>query len=623
MTDLEKLLERGLVAQNEGRWENAREIFNQALKLDSKNGVALYSLGVIEHTQSNPEIAFDYLKRLVEHHPQFPQGWFAIGIIYGGRKMYAEAHRSYDNALQLNPTYTEVLINKGVLYEEAKQHRDSLECFEKILQLDTNHQAALCNSGILLTDFKKHDLANQRFKRLVDLNPDYDYVLGLLSFSRLSICDWTDYHELKARILAGVALDKKVCKPLAIHALTDDSVLLKKCAQRFAEGRFNKALKEGLPVTKRPDPTRSKIRLAYISPDFREHPVGQLFRDIIQHHSKDDFELIGYSLGIDDQSQIRSDIISKFDVIYDVRQQPSFVIEQAIRDQGVDILVDLAGYTADSRTEVFVGHPAPVTVNFLGFPGTLGLKCYDYIIADSIAVPEYDLEHYVEKVIWVDGGYFPIYEAATLVNIRKTTRQEHGLPDDEFIFASFCNNYKINPEIFDIWMSILRQCEHSILWLAKSNPESETNLRKEALARDVSPDRLYFADRTKLFADHLSRYTLIDLFLDTFPYTAHTTALDALSAGCPILTCQGGSFHSRGAASILSFKRLDMLITHTLQEYAAKAVALYESRELLRRVKDQVSNTLKNENSCGAKSYVQNLENAFKEMLVDERGAHF
>jgi protein O-GlcNAc transferase len=611
-TTANDLLAKAIRKQEEGKMTEAKADFHKVLKLDPRNPFALYSLGIFAQQENNLLEAFNYFKKSVTFFQGFAQGWYALGVLFSGRKLYKEAFESYDNATLINNNYTEALINKGVLHEEVKEHYKALECFEKILSYNPDYCPALCNAGIILSDFKEYELSINRFQRLVDLDPDYKYALGLLAFAKLHACDWLGYTELKARIEDGIRKGKPVCKPLAIQAITDSAEISYNVARLFAEDAFGRS--NYYPAAHKPnqlDRSR-KIRLAYLSPDFREHPVGQVIEGVLSQHDKNNFTLIGLSLGIDDHGALRKKIISHFDEFYDLRQLPDDHAIAQLEKLDIDILVDIAGYTADSRTALLKSHPATVQINYLGYPGSMGVNYIDYIVGDRCVTPTEDARFYSETILPLSEAYFPPYLNTVRPTFKKQ-KSDYGIPDDKFVYVSFCNNYKMNSDVFLIWMKILYATQNSVLWLAKTSAAAERNLREFATSIGVTADRLIFAERVPSYTDHLDRYSVCDVFLDTFPYNAHTTTQDAVFAGLPVLTKHGHAFHSRVAESILISNDCQELVARDEAEYLRMAVNLWENRGYL----DQIKKKIRAQKTDGKlTSYVRDLENAYQRALL-------
>jgi predicted O-linked N-acetylglucosamine transferase (SPINDLY family) len=356
-----------------------------------------------------------------------------------------------------------------------------------------------------------------------------------------------------------------------------------------------------------------RIRIAYFSADFRQHPVGHLLAGVIERHDKSRFEIIGLSLGLDDQSALRSRFAAGFEKFLDVGPMALSELSNLIRNLEVDIVVDLAGFTADARPDVFANRVAPVQVNFLGYPGTMGASYMDYIIADKYVIPEALTHCYDEKVVYLPDTYLPT-DSTQSATSHTPTREEVGLPASGFVFCSFNHIFKINPKIFHVWMQLLAAVQDSVLWLSKPSDEAAENLRQAAALAGIDPKRLVFAGRVPLVEDHLARYRLADLFLDTTPYNAHTTAADALMVGLPVLTCSGNSFASRVAGSLLHAIGLPELITESLDQYRELALDLARAPGRLADLKARLAANRSRQALFDTGRYCSHLEAAFTKM---------
>jgi predicted O-linked N-acetylglucosamine transferase (SPINDLY family) len=519
-----------------------------------------------------------------------------------GRK--EESLQSYDAGLALEPDAISALLNSGVLLRDMHRHKEALERFNRVVAIDPDNASGLGNCAILLTEFKQSDAAIAMFKRLLEIHPDFDYGPGLLAYERLHICDWTDFELGKRQILDGVRAGKRTCKSLSIMAFSDSAADHLASAKTFA-AHF--CPKKPVSLWNGERYRHEKIRIAYVSPDLREHPVGHLIAGVFERHDKSRFETIAISLGIDDQSRLRARMLQAFDRFVDVRGMGSLQIAELMRSMEVDIAIDLGGYTSDTRTDVFAYRPAPVQVNYLGYPGTMGTDYYDYILADKQVIPTEQQRFYTERVAYLPDAYLPT-DRSVQISERTPTRAECGLPEDAFVFCSFSHDYKITPPLFDIWMRLLNKVPGSVLWLMARGDLAQRNLRKEAAARGVDPQRLVFAGRVPLVEDHLARYRQADLFLDTHPYNAHTTAADALMAGLPVLTYMGQAFPARVAGSLLTALGVPELITHSQAAYEAKAIELAAQPDQLQSVKAQVAACIATQALFDTKAFCQHLE---------------
>jgi predicted O-linked N-acetylglucosamine transferase (SPINDLY family) len=396
--------------------------------------------------------------------------------------------------------------------------------------------------------------------------------------------------------------------PFPALALLDSPPLLRAAAESWIreESPRNDAL-GAIP----PRPRSAKIRVGYFSADFRVHPVALLSAGIFERHDRSKFEVIAFAFGPESNDQMRARLVKAFDSFVDVRQRTDVEAATLARDMGIDIAVDLNGITEHGRSGIFALRAAPIQINFLGYPGTMGAGYMDYLIGDRTVIPREYHDHYVEKIIYLPGSFIP-FDSSYAVADKTFMRQELGLPPEGFVFCCFNNAFKITPAVFDRWMRILARVEDSVLWLSPTNPTSAANLRKEAVRRGIEPLRLVFAPRLASLPEHLARLRAADLFLDTFPYNAHASALDALWAGLPVLTCEGHSFASRVAASVLRTIDLPQLITGSLSQYEDTATLLAQDPVRLSRMRETLANNRASTELFDTAGYTKNLEAAYE-----------
>jgi protein O-GlcNAc transferase len=607
--ELARRSQTALGLQHEGRLDEAQAMFVQVLLEKPWDFVALYSMGVICQQKGEPLKALEFFDVTVKGNPQFAPNWYNRASVLQALKRSDEALENYDRALEIDPKYSEALVNRGAVLQEMSRHSEALENYQRLLEFDPDNDKALGNKGILLTEFKRYDEASATFEKLLQVNPDFDYALGLLAFSNMHACNWEGLAEMSTQISTGVRAGKPVTKTLGLLAISDSPEEHLLCSRIFSV----RMCPTQEPIWKGERYRHDKIRIAYVSPDFREHPVGHLMAGIFEAHDRSRFETIAISLGIDDHGALRSRISSSFDTFIDARQKNTRDIALLMRSMEVDIAIDLAGYTADSRTGIFAYRPAPVQVNYLGYPSTLGTDYMDYILADRFVIPEEHQPYFDEKVVYLPDTYLPT-DSSLKVAERTPERAEFGLPAEGFVYCSFNHAYKINPEVFDRWMHILERVPGSVLWLMKLNSSAEGNLRREAAARGIDPDRLIFATRVPLVEDHLARYRLADLFLDTTPYNAHTTASDALFVGLPVLTYLGNAFPGRVAAGLVNAIGVPELVTNSLEEYEEVAVALAHNRPRLCDLRTRLAINKETHPLFDTKRMCRGLESAYQGM---------
>lgn len=360
------------------------------------------------------------------------------------------------------------------------------------------------------------------------------------------------------------------------------------------------------------DNCSKKIKLAYFSSDFRDHPVSYLLARVLELHNKEDFEIIGFSLATAKQSDIKDRLLNAFDQFFEVQHLSDLEIANLSRELGIQIAIDLNGHTSHNRSQVFSYQAAPIQINFLGYPGTLGNKKIDYIISDKTVIPKDSQSYYTEKIIYLPNCYLPVDDLRLSV-APTNLKNVHNLPQDKFIFCSFNAPYKINKSLFRVWMSVLSKVSDSVLWLSSYDAAAQANLRRYAMEHGVNPQRIIFASRLEKAEDHLARIQLADLALDTFPYNGHTTTVDALIANVPVVTCQGQTFAGRVASSLMCSLDMNMLITTSLKDYEDKIVEIAHTPHYLSELKILLKNKIKTSPSFNSLAYTQGLENALKQ----------
>ena len=578
-------IESALALQNAGNLSEAEAGFRAILLNQPSNKVAIYSLGVILIGRNDIEEAEALFRHGCMTTPDFAPNWFGYAITCQKLGRWDQSLLSYDEAIKADPNYIEAIVDKGVLLRNMLRHHDSLKCFERALEINPEHQTALGNYAILLSEFKQVDKSIELFDRLHKLHPNHDYIAGLLIYERMHVADWTQFASLRAEIIEGVRAGRKVCKSLPFMALSDSAQDQFSCGKIFATHYAPKAKK---PLWNGEIYQHDKLRIAYVSPDLREHPVGHLMAGIFENHDRSRVETYAISLGIDDRSPLRERIKSSFDHFIEARGMASNKIAEKMREMEIDCAIDLAGYTADSRTEVFAWRPAPVHVNFLGYAGTLGVDYMDYLIADKHVIPPEHQNCFSEKILYMPDTYLPTDRNLKIAD-ETPSRAACGLPEEGVVFCSFSHDYKVSPPLWRVWMSLLEKVPGSVLWLVARNEQTQANFRNAAEMFGIEGHRLVFAGRVPRVEDHLARYRLADLFLDTWPYNAHTTAADALGAGLPVLTYMGGAFPARVAGSLLYAIGLPEMVTHSWEDYENLALDLVKNPTRLAALKAKLA----------------------------------
>jgi predicted O-linked N-acetylglucosamine transferase (SPINDLY family) len=473
----------------------------------------------------------------------------------------------YDGALRHRPDYVEALANRGNCLIQLRRWPEALAAFDKTLTLSPGRVSALNGRAGTLSKLKRFPEALVAYGQLRSADRNNPYALGGMLVAAMQMCDWDAVEKLRSAVETGVARGSAIVPPFLFLGFSGDPALQLRCAQ-------NAIAELGLPAVaprwrgERYD--HQRLRLGYLSADYCQHPVALLIARLIEAHDRSRFEVLGFSTGPDDGSAIRSRMTKAFDQFHDLRGRGADESAALIRRLEVDVLVDLTGHTEGDHFAILNHRPAPVQVNWLGYPATDGALSLDYVLADVTVTPAGHEPFFSEKIVRLPGCYFPTaYDPSPPA----PSRSKAGLPETGFIFASFNNSWKITRDVFAAWMRLLKAVQKSILWLLDANDAFRDNLRGAASAAGLDPARLIFAPRTDPDS-HLARQQLADLMLDTAPYNGHMTTSDALWACVPLVTMLGTAFAGRAAASQLQTLGLPELITSSLEDYEALALAL-------------------------------------------------
>jgi predicted O-linked N-acetylglucosamine transferase (SPINDLY family) len=594
------------------RFTEAVEACDEAISLNPNYAEGWSNKGAALHELKRYEEALMHYDKALSLKPDYAEGWFNKGNTLHELRSYEEALMHYDQALSLNPDYAEGWSNKGNALHELKFYEEAIAHYDKALSLKPDYADAWSNKGVTLNGLKLYEEAIAHYDKALSLKSDINWILGDLLRTKMKIADWSGLAESLQNVAKDLMANKPVIQPFALLGFNDDAFLHKRSSEIYTQSQypFNTTLGS---ISKRPkSQDNQKIRIAYFSADFKNHPVAYLIAELFELHDKSQFETYAFSL-MAAADEMRSRLHQVFDHFIDAEKMSDVAIAQYARDLDIDIAIDLSGFTEGSRTGIFSYRAAPIQVNYLGYPGTMGADYIDYIIADKTLIPPDSQQFYSEKVVYLPASY-QVNDRKRVIADRQFTRQALGLPEDDFVFCCFNNNHKILPATFAAWMRILKAVEGSVLWLLQDNPKVVENLRKEADKLGVDPNRLVFAERMAL-PEHLARHRQADLFLDTLPYNAHTTTSDALWAGLPVLTLMGQSFASRVAASLLQAIGLPELITSTPEEYEALAIELAKHPQKLTDIKQKLANNRLTTPLFDTPLFTQNMETAYLQMM--------
>ncbi len=591
------------------RNSEALEALESVTRIAPTNSHAWSRKSVLLSKLNRNQDALTAVERAIELDPANEEAWNNRGLIHLAMGQAQEALQSFDRVLQRRPTYVEVRNNRGLALKALMRTPDALAEFDRVLEQNPAHAGAFVNRAAVLRTIGDVDLALDSYaralaiqpdmpealssrarclwaqknelaramvdlERLVHLRPDHPYARGDLVHLRMFAANWSELARERSALDEGVRTGKRVVEPHVYNGISSSPSDLLACAQIYVQDKYPPRNFEH--HSRRGD---GKIRLGYVCGEFRSHATMYLAAGLFEQHDRGRFEVVGFDNGHEDDSSMRRRAKAAFDKFVPIKKLSDEDAARLVAREGIDILIDLNGFCGDLRLGIFARRAAPIQVNYLGFPGSLGAEYMDYILADAEVVPAGQERFYTEKVVRIPGSYQ--INDNTRPRAAPHARAPYGLNEKDFVFCHFNGSYKITPEMFAIWLRLLARVPSSVLWLLESNAMMAPNLRREAAAAGIDPDRLIFAPRIEMSA-HVSRLSVGDLFLDSLPYNAHTTASDALWAGLPLITCRGTTFAGRVAASLLQAVGLPELITDDLAAYESLALKLSEDRALLR-----------------------------------------
>ncbi|HWY63539.1 MAG TPA: tetratricopeptide repeat protein [Rhizomicrobium sp.] len=567
---------RGILLRRAKRLEDALVSFDRALKLDPNHIQSLSNRGATLTELRRFAEALASYDRALAVAPDDAGGWYNRGVALHDLGRNKEALVAYDRAMALNPNMADAWNNRGAILRDLGKFEQAQGSFQRALEIDPRHAGTLANSGAGLQTLKRFVDAGREFRKLEMVAPEHKFLLAGLAVSALSLCEWQVLDSLKSRLEAEVLSGKSIVPPFTLLGISSNPALQRICAQHYLRDFLGP-----LALPPRPAPkSHGKIRLAYLSADFHAHATARLMADLFERHDRQRFEVIAISFSPDEKSDVQERLRQAFDQFHDVRAMSDSEVADLLRKLEVDIAVDLKGYTEGARLGILASRPAPVQVSYLGYPGTSAAEFLDYVIADPVALPMDQQEFYSEQIVHLPDSYQANDPRRGIGPV--PARSQAGLPPEGFVFNCFNNHWKITAPVFAVWMRLLESVPGSVLWLLDDS--ANTNLRREAIARGIDPERLIFAPKLAHDA-HLGRLGLADLVLDTLPYNAHTTASDALWTGVPLVTVMGEGFAGRVAASLLTAVGLPELIAGDLQAYETLALSLakdYQKHNLVK-----------------------------------------
>lgn len=647
ITDPDAALDIALEHHQSGRLDEAESLYRQILVVDPTHPGALYFLGGIAYQNGDVDEAFALIRQVLDDEPNDPEAQHLFALIAQRRGDLPLALEAAANAVAQNPGFAHAWITRGNLLRLSLRPEDALASYDRAIALQAGLAEAHCNRGLALialgrteqalaafdaavaldansveahlyrgntlVDLRRFAEAARSYARVLELNPAQPLVPGKKLHCELQACDWRNYAADAAAIRAAVRAGQPADVPFSFLMVSPDPAEQLLCAQRYVRDHYPvvPALWSGERYA------HDRIRLAYLSADFHNHATAFLMAELFETHDRARFECHGVSFGPASGDAMRRRLERAFDRFVDLRDASDADIARWLRANEIDIAIDLKGLTGGSRAGIFAHRAAPLQVGYIGYPGTIGAPWLDYIIADAIVAPPGHEPFFSERIVRLPDSY-QVNDSRREIAAQAPTRAEAGLPDSGFVFCCFNDNYKITPDLFAIWMRLLQRVPDSVLWLFEGNAEAVANLRRSAQAQGVDAARLVFAPRRQL-PEHLARHRLADLFLDTLPVNAHTTASDALWAGLPIVTCTGAAFVGRVAASLLRAVGLPELAVADLAAYEALALRLATTPALLADIRARLAA----QRSAGAlfdtARFRRHLESAYATMHERQR----
>ncbi len=625
-----------------GEIKEAQKIYVKLLKKNSNNSKLLFLIGTTHVQLSNYQKGKEFLNLSIKINDNFPESYNSRGVILAEEGDYLNAIKDYNKAISLKKNYYDAILNKAVALKNLSEFNDAIKHLEICIKLKPNDFRIYNNLGNLFINLKKYNNAKESYTKAIELNQNFaeaynnrgellqlhfnnfeealrdyntalkinknlNYIRGKRLHAKMCLHDWKDYNEDIEIINNDIKNKKKTIYPFALMSLVDDPKKQKDVTELFLGNNALTSTIQKINLKK------DKIIIGYFSAEFHNHPVMHLMLDVFKNHNKSQFKIYGFSIGPRKDEWTRN-VQKYFDKFIDASGMSDNEIAILSKKLKIDIAINLTGHTLNARNNIFYNRIAYKQVNYLGYPGTMGSKFFDYIIADKVILPEENIKYFSEKVIYLPNCY-QANQKEIQISEKVFNKKDFGLPKNKFIFGCFNNGYKITPLIFKSWMNILKGFEASVLWILQDNELGRKNLWKEAEAEGVNKNRIIFADRLSI-KDHLKRLQFMDLFLDTFPYNAHTTASEAIRVGVPILTLKGKSFPSRVASSILTNVGLENLISLNLKDYENKALVLAKNNQEIENLKNHLRQKKNLHKLFDSKVFTRDLEKIYQKILI-------
>jgi len=601
----------GAIYLQQEKYDEAIIQFKKAIKINTLHPSLYNNLGVAFKKNDDFKGSIKYFEKAIELNPNYSEAYNNLGTAYMNLMDYKKSYQNYNKALELKTDYAEVYLNLAILHSAVNNYKEAITSCEKAISLKKNYIEAIQLRAAMFSAIKEHVLAIKEYGNLKKIEPNEYFKYEIQTFfEKKFICEWSGYKKNKRKIENNI----KKNDSLTVHidgikllSITDSLEIIKKNQENY-----EKVVKSRFSINKYKNfyNSKKKICIGYYSPDFRNHAVGYLISDVFKNHNKDNYQIVGFNLNKSDDS-ITQKISQHFDKFLTVKDSSDEEIISKSIDLKVDIAIDLCGITKDNRISIFIKRVAPIQINFLGYPGTIG-TFMDYIIADKYLIPNESQKFYFEKIIYMPYTYQP-FAKIEINHEKKNFKKEFNLPQSGIVYGCLNNNNKINPEMFNCWMRILKKTKNSYIVFLESNSYSKENIIKEAMRRNVGKERLLFFPYSNR-ETWLKRFRCVDIFLDTFPYGGHTTVRESLMLGVPVLTLKGNSFQSNVASSLLCTLEMPELVKQNIEDYEAYALYLNDNPENLKKVKEKLILSVNKSKGFDNQTYVKDLEKAYKKI---------
>lgn len=598
------------------RFDESISAANNSLQLDSKLAMAWCNLGSAYSSKKQFVNAISSYDQAININTHLSEAWEGKARVLLNLNELQGALESANIALECNPQSAESWVYIGDIKQSLGANSEAISCYQRALEINPSLTEAQLQTGLCFIKNNEPEKALLEIEDVVHPQKEINYALGYYLSLKLQLCEWGELSAYINKFREDIDLRKNSSVPFSSLQIPITSEQQKICAELFINDRYS--LDQNQFTSDSRSGLGDKIRIGYFSSDFKDHPVGILIKNLIPYHDRSQFEIYGFFLNTPTGDCIERSLLESFDFAFNISQMSDQSAYELVTEQKIDIAVDLNGHTSGSRMSLFSRKIAPIQVNYLGYAGTTGARFFDYLIADKVAIPPEDITHYTENIAYLPNSFFPIDTSYPLSKFGKLpSRSSQQLPEDGFVFACFNNSYKISPEIFNVWMHLLKEIPNSVLWLSKPNGRAIANLVKQATLNGIAGGRIIFADRVPIRSDHLNRLRLADLFLDTPNYNAHATAADALWMGVPVLTILGKTFAGRVAASQVLGLGISEMITHSTEEYYLRALHIAKNHESLAEIKNRIEELRSITPLFNTKQYVQDLESLYRNFYED------